>query len=389
MHRAPVARLMDAWICGFNRSPFTPAHKGELRHVRPDEMLGQVVAECLKRTGLTGSDVDDIQIGCAYPEGEQGLNIGRIATYLSGCPVEVPGMTTNRLCGSSMQVVHTAAGQIARGWGDIILCGGVESMSRIKRGGFSRSPHPDLHTRFPDAYISMGETAENVADMCSIGRVRQEEFALASHQKASAALAEGSYSDAIIAIESSDGTIGTDGCIRAESTLEAMAVLRPAFRDGGSVTAATSSPLTDGAVCLIIASDAAVEKHGLKPMSRILSAAVTGCEPREMGLGPIAASRLALKRAGLAMRDIDVIELNEAFASQSLAVIDRLGLDSEKLNVDGGALAIGHPLGASGARLLGRAATVLRRTSGRYALATMCIGGGMGIATVLETFPVA
>ncbi|MEC8979721.1 MAG: thiolase family protein [Candidatus Thermoplasmatota archaeon] len=376
---------MDAYICGYVRSPFTRAHRGPLKDVRPDDLAGQVAFELLNRTGVDPVALDDVMVGCAYPEGEQGLNIGRIVTHYLKGPPNLPGMTTNRLCGSSMQVMHSAAGMIARGWGDLFLCGGVESMSRIQRGGFNRSPSPFLEEIMPDAYISMGLTAENVAKRHSISRERQEKFALTSHNKAILAKKNGLLGNEIATICSSDVTYGSDidGCMR-ESSLESMARLKPAFIEDGVVTAATSSPLTDGASFSLIASQHAIDSHDLKPMARIVSAAVAGVHPDEMGLGPIPATRLALNRAELTVDDLDIIELNEAFSSQSLACIDELNLPMEKINLDGGAIAIGHPLGASGARIMGKSASLLQRTGGRYALATMCVGGGMGIATILE-----
>ncbi len=379
-------------MCGYVRSPFTRAHRGALKDIRPDDLAGQVAKALLQREGVNPSALDDVMVGCAYPEGEQGLNIGRIITHYLEGPSDIPGMTTNRLCGSSMQVMHSAAGMIARGWGDLFLCGGVESMSRIQRGGFNRSPSPFLEEIMPDAYISMGMTAENVASRREISRIRQEEFALNSHEKAIRAKAEGRLSEEVEAIitpntddEGLHQVIDSklDGCMR-ESTLEAMAGLKPAFIDDGVVTAATSSPLTDGSSFSLIASQNAIEQHGLTPMARIVSAAVAGVNPDEMGLGPIPASKIALKRANLLVDDLDIIELNEAFSSQSLACIDELNLPLEKINIDGGAIAIGHPLGASGARIVGKTASLLQRTGGRYGLATMCIGGGMGIATILE-----
>ena len=379
-------------MCGYVRSPFTRAHRGALKDIRPDDLAGQVAKALLQREGLHPSALDDVMVGCAYPEGEQGLNIGRIITHYLQGPSDIPGMTTNRLCGSSMQVMHSAAGMIARGWGDLFLCGGVESMSRIQRGGFNRSPSPFLEEIMPDAYISMGMTAENVANRREISRIRQEEFALHSHEKAIQAKAEGRLSEEVETIISPYTDEGEshhvidsklDGCMR-ESTLEAMAGLKPAFTPDGVVTAATSSPLTDGSSFRHIASQNAIDQHGLTPMARIVSAAVAGVNPDEMGLGPIPASKIALQRANLLVEDLDVIELNEAFSSQSLACIDELNLPVEKINIDGGAIAIGHPLGASGARIVGKTASLLQRTGGRYGLATMCIGGGMGIATILE-----
>ena len=388
IHSCPVLRdYMDAYICGYVRSPFTRAHRGHLKDVRPDDMAGQIANALLLRTGLDPSVIDDVLIGCAYPEGEQGLNIGRIITHYLNGPSNLSGMTTNRLCGSSMQVMHTAAGMIARGWGDVFLCGGIESMSRIQRGGFNRSPSPTLEQIMPDAYISMGITAENVASRQNISRKRQEEFALNSHKKAIEAKSNDHFREEVASVinPATNEQIGhdLDGCMR-ESSLESMARLKPAFIENGLVTAATSSPLTDGSSFSLVASQRAIKEYDLQPMARIVSAAVMGVNPDEMGLGPIPSTRLALKRAGLSIEDLDVIELNEAFSSQSLACIDELNLPIEKTNIDGGAIAIGHPLGASGARLIGKTASLLQRSGGQYGLATMCIGGGMGIATILE-----
>ena len=271
------------------------------------------------------------------------------------------------------------------GSGECFLCGGVETMSRVQRGGFNRSPHPKIQEEYPEAYIAMGLTAENLARQHDISRTRQEEFALASHQKAAAALDAGRFDEELVAIKTAEGEVSADGCIRADTTLEKMARLPPAFAEDGMVTAATSSPLTDGAAFVIVASAEFAEARGITPMARIVSTAVAGVPPEIMGIGPVPATRKALERAGLTLEDMDVIELNEAFSSQSLAVIDELGLDGSRVNLDGGAIAIGHPLGASGARITGKAAALLKREEGRYALATMCIGGGMGIATILAS----
>tara|TARA_E500000331_G_scaffold165153_1_gene160012 strand:+ start:114 stop:1187 length:1074 start_codon:yes stop_codon:yes gene_type:complete len=355
--------------------------------VRPDDLAGQIANALLLKAGVDPHTLDDVLVGCAYPEGEQGLNIGRIVTHYLNGPSTLSGMTTNRLCGSSMQVMHTAAGMIARGWGDLFLCGGIESMSRIQRGGFNRSPSPTLEQLMPDAYISMGITAENVASRRNISRKRQEEFALNSHNKAIEAKSNEYFREEVasIIIPGTNQEIGhdLDGCMR-QSSLESMARLKPAFIDNGVVTAATSSPLTDGSSFSLVASQRAVNEYNLTPMARIVSAAVVGVNPDEMGLGPIPSTLLALKRAGLSVEDLDVIELNEAFSSQSLACIDELNLPIEKINIDGGAIALGHPLGASGARIVGKTASLLQRNGGQYGLATMCIGGGMGIATILE-----
>jgi|TARA_B000000441_G_scaffold75511_1_gene51079 acetyl-CoA acyltransferase len=373
-----------AVIVDWMRSPFHRAHKGKLSETRPDELLGQVTKSLLDRNPINIGDIDDIIVGCAYPEGEQGYNIGRLVTFLGGLPDKVPGMTINRLCGSSMQAILVAASNIESGWGDCFLCGGIESMSRVKRRGFNWSPHPDLEREFPDAYINMGITAENVAEKWNISRSSQEEFALDSHMKSIYARDNGYFKSEICPITSDDGVIDEDGCIR-DTSLESMSKLNPVFRNNGSVTAATSSPLTDGAVCMLVCSSEFAEKNGLEPLARIVTSAVTGCPPNMMGIGPISSTQKALERSGWHINDIDVFEINEAFSSQSIAVINELSIDYQKVNIDGGAISIGHPLGASGARIVGKAASILNRTNSERAIATMCIGGGMGITIVLES----
>ena len=376
---------MEAVICDFVRSPFHRAHKGALSNSRPEDMVSAVVREAISRSGIEGDSVEDLLLGCAYPEGVQGLNLGRMATYLSGLPTSVPGVTTNRLCGSSMQIAHTAAGAIKMGSGDLFICAGVETMSMVQRGGWNRDLHPQIERDFPSAYIAMGLTAENLAEKYSISRLAQEEFAFNSHRKAITAQSKGFFSDELTPIPTPDGDVSIDGCIR-ETTLDKMATLSPAFTENGTVTAATSSPLTDGAACNLICSDSFAIENGLDPIAEIVSTAVAGVPPEIMGIGPVPASLKALERAGLKLDDVDVIELNEAFSSQALAVMQDLALEADdaRVNIDGGALAIGHPLGASGARILGKAASLLRRTDGEFALASMCIGGGMGIATILR-----
>ncbi|MBJ63089.1 MAG: acetyl-CoA C-acyltransferase [Euryarchaeota archaeon] len=376
---------MRAVICDYVRTPFHRAHKGELAQVRPEDMLNATVSEIIARSKVNVNDIEDLMLGCAYPEGVQGLNLGRIATYLPGLPNTIPGMTTNRLCGSSMQVAHTAAGAISIGSGEVFLTAGVETMSLVKRGGWNRDLHPGIEAEYPDAYISMGLTAENLANDYSISRLYQEEFALGSHQKALNAQSKGLLTKEIVPVKSPDKLVELDGCMR-ESTLEKMAKLRPAFIETGSVTAATSSPLTDGAACNLICSQNYVEEHSMNGMAEIVSTAVVGVPPHIMGIGPVESSKKALARAGITLDEVDVIELNEAFSAQSLAVMKDLELNSDdnRVNIDGGALAIGHPLGASGARILGKAASLLNRSGGEYALASMCIGGGMGIATILR-----
>ena len=375
---------MRSVIVDWRRSPFTKAHRGPLAGERPDDYAGQVIRELMRNTSIESNKIDDIIVGCAYPEGEQGYNIGRLMAFLGGLPPEVPGSTINRLCGSSMQAILTASSQISAGWGDCFLCGGIESMSRIQRRGFNWSPNQTLEEEFPHAYINMGITAENVAELYGISREEQEEFALESHLKAVKAGSEGNFSDELVPIDSKGGRITQDDCIRPNSTLESMSNLKPAFVEGGSVTAATSSPLTDGAVFSLICSEEFAVSHSLRPIAVVVSGAVTGCHPELMGLGPISSTNLALERAGWGVSDIDVFELNEAFSSQSIACIRELGLDPDIVNIDGGALAIGHPLGASGARITCKAASILHRTGKQRAMASMCIGGGMGISIALE-----
>jgi len=372
-------------IVDWRRTPFTRSHRGELSEVRPDEFASQVLIELLNFQNITPDKIDDVLVGCAYPEGEQGYNIGRIMALMSGLPKKTPGVTINRLCGSSMQAIIYASANISAGWGECFVCGGIESMSRVKRRGFNWSPHPKFETDFPEAYVNMGITAENVAKLYGISRLEQEEFSLLSHKKSSNAEQTGKFTDEIVPIINNDFLISKDGCIRPNSSMESMSRLTPAFIDGGTVTAATSSPLTDGAVFSIICSEDFARKNELEPLARIVSAATTGCPPELMGLGPVSSTRLALERAGWDSNEIDVFELNEAFSSQSIACIRELGLNPEIVNIDGGALAIGHPLGASGARIACKAASILSREGGKKALASMCIGGGMGISIAMES----
>ncbi len=375
---------MKAVISAYARSPFHFARKGRLAEVRPDTLAAEVVKGLLSRTGLDPALLEDIILGCAYPEAAQGNNLARIVGLLAGLPHEVGGMTVNRFCGSSMQAVHIAAAQIEAGMGEAFLCVGVESMSMVPQGGFNFLPHPALLANTA-AYISMGETAENVAERWNVNRADQEALAVLSHHKAAAAREQGRLAAEIVPIRLPNGDIvDADGCIRPATSSEALAGLKPAFRPDGVVTAGTSSPLTDGAAAVLVTSDAFAERHGLSPLARIRSFATVGVDPAIMGIGPIPATRKALARAGLTVADLDVVEINEAFSSQALACIRDLGLRMETVNLDGGGLAIGHPLGATGARITGKAAALLAREGGRYALATQCIGGGQGIATVLE-----
>ncbi|MDH5748201.1 MAG: thiolase family protein [Rhodospirillales bacterium] len=376
--------MKNTVIAGYVRSPFTFAAKGDLIKVRPDELAAQVIKGLVGRTGVNADDLEDLILGCAFPEGEQGLNAARLVGFRAGLPISVTGVTVNRFCGSSMQAIHMAAGAIQMDAGEAFICAGVESMTRVPIMGYNPLPHPGLYSSYPQAYVSMGETAENVARKYGISRERQDAFAAASQKKAAQAQAEGRLKDEIITINHDGGTVTKDGCIRPDSTEEGLAELKPAFDEAGSVTAGTSSPLTDGASAVLVCSEDYAKKAGLTPIARIKSIATSGCEPEIMGIGPVGATRKALSRAGLSVGDLDVIELNEAFASQSLVCMDELGLDPDKVNIDGGAIAIGHPLGATGARITGKAASLLQRVGGRYALATQCIGGGQGIATILE-----
>lgn len=371
-------------IAEYVRSPFTFAGKGEMVKVRPDDMAAQVVKALVARSGIAAEDIEDLILGCAFPEAEQGFNMARLVGFLAGLPQSVAGTTVNRFCGSSMQSIHMAAGAIMMGAGDAFIAAGVESMTRVPMTGFNPMPNPVLYTRLPAAYMGMGETAENVAKKYELSRAEQEAFAVLSHQKAAAARAAGKLSDEIVAIDTGKGLVEQDGCIRPETTVEGLAGLKPAFSQDGSVTAGTSSPLTDGASAALVCSEEYAKAHGLKPVAAIKSIAVAGCAPEIMGIGPVAATRKALQRAGLEVADLDIIELNEAFASQSLACIRDLGLDIDKINLDGGAIALGHPLGASGARITAKAATLLQREGKQFALSTQCIGGGQGIATILE-----
>ena len=376
--------MTNAVIAGYVRSPFTPARKGALAKVRPDDLAAQVVKGLVDKTGIDPNTIEDLVLGCAFPEGEQGLNVARLVTFLAGLPRSVGGVTVNRFCGSSMHSIHQAAGAIAIGAGDAFICAGIESMSRVPMMGFNPMPNPALYKEMPEAYMGMGDTAENVATKYSLSRADQEAFAVESHKKAAAAQSAGKFVDEIIPIEGPDGTIAEDGCIRGDTTAEGLADLKPAFKADGVVTAGTSSPLTDGASAVLVCSEEYAKKHGLTPLARIKSVAVDGCLPEIMGIGPVGASKKALARAGIKASDLNVVELNEAFSSQAIASISDLGLDIKTVNIDGGALAIGHPLGATGARIVGKAAALLKREGGKYALASQCIGGGQGIATILE-----
>ena len=376
--------MTNVVIAGYARSPFHLANKGELARVRPDDLAAQVIRGLLDKTKVDPAEIEDIILGCAFPEGEQGLNVARMIGLLADLPLSVGGMTVNRFCGSSMSAIHIAIGQIQIGAGEAFICAGLESMSRVPMGGYNPMPSPELAKKNPGAYMGMGETAENVARKYQITRGEQDAFAVKSQTKAAAAREAGRLDDEIVPIRTKTGMVTQDGTIRAETTVDALAGLKPAFDAEGSVTAGTSSPLTDGASAVLVTSEEFANKHGLKILARIKAIGVSGISPDTMGLGPISASEKALARAGIQTGDLDIVEINEAFASQAIACIRDLGLKEETINLDGGAIAIGHPLGATGARIVGKAAALLEREGGRYALATQCIGGGQGIATVLE-----
>jgi acetyl-CoA acyltransferase len=367
-------------ICGYKRSPMHFANKGDLAKIRPDNIAAEVVKGLVKDTGVNPDDIQDLLLGCAFPEAEQGFNVARIVVNLAELPISVAGATVNRFCGSSMTTIQMAAGYIQLGAGDVYIAAGVESMTRIPMGGFNPMPNPDLAESYPQAYMNMGITAENLAAKYDIDRKTQEDFAVGSHSKAAAAADAGKFDAEIVPI----GAVSKDGTIRAGTTQEGLSGLKLAFDKDGTVTAGTASPLTDGAAAVLVCSEEYADKHGLEKLARIKSVGVAGCAAEIMGIGPVPATNKALDAAGLKIGDIDIIELNEAFAAQGLAVLKELGADESKVNLDGGAIAMGHALGASGARITGKLASLLKREGKKYGLATMCIGGGQGTAIILE-----
>ncbi len=386
-----MANLRDAVIVSAVRSPMGRALKGNYVNLRVDDLGGAVVKEAVRRAeGLDPKEIEDVMIGCAMPEGEQGMNVARNISFLAGIPLDAAAVTVNRFCASSLDTIMNAARAIMVGDGDVIVAGGIETMSHVPMGGFNPSLNPKLMQKgAPDAYISMGLTAENVVEKYGIKREEMDQFAYESHQKAVAAIQSGKFKNEIVSIEVPDGkggvqVISIDEGPRAETTVEKLGTLKPVFKQGGSVTAGNSSPLTDGAAAVVIMSLEKAKQLGLKPLARIHAMAVAGCAPELMGMGPVPAVTKVLKRAGLKVSDIDIVELNEAFASQGLAVLRELGIDRKKVNPNGGAIALGHPLGCSGARIMATLVNDLFTYDKKWGLETMCIGGGQGAACVIE-----
>ena len=385
-----------AYLVSAVRTAVGRAKKGALRNERPEALGAAVVRAAIERGGLDAALVDDVLMGCAFPEGPQGMNIGRVVAQKAGLPDRTTGATLNRFCSSGLQTIAYASASIAAGHADAVVAGGTESMSLVPMSGFYFQPDPGVVSDDPELYVSMGVTAENIAHQWGVTREAQDAFALQSHQRALAALAEGRFRDEIVPLDVTDigyadgrrtertFTFDTDEGPRADTSLEALARLRPVFRAGGSVTAGNSSQTSDGAAAALVVSEALVKEHGLTPMARVVSFALAGVPPEVMGIGPVEAIRLALKRAGLTLGDIGLVELNEAFAAQSLAVMQDVGLDPAIVNVNGGAIALGHPLGCSGAKLTATLLHEMQRRGVRYGLCTMCVGGGMGAAAVFE-----
>ncbi|MBK8254255.1 MAG: thiolase family protein [Polyangiaceae bacterium] len=388
--------MKDIVIAEAVRSAVGRAHKGSLAQMRPDELAGQVMAGLLARVPqVKPADVEDVVLGCAMPEGEQGLNVARPAGFLAGLPDSTSAMTINRFCSSGLQAIALAAGAIAIGSNDIVVAGGVESMTMVPMTGNKISVSPEAMARFPTVYTPMGITAENVAKKFNIARADQDAFAYSSHKKAAEARNAGKFKDEIIAVKVTNyrgdnavvSEFSSDELIREDTTMEGLATLKPAFAQVGSVTAGNSSPLSDGAAAALVMSKAKADALGIKPLGYFRAFVTTGVDPAIMGIGPLPAVKKLLEKTGLKVSDIDLFEINEAFASQAVYVQRALEIPSEKLNVNGGAIALGHPLGCTGAKLTATALYELRRRGGRYAIVSMCIGGGMGAAGLFERIP--
>ncbi len=388
----------DPVIVAAARTPVGRAKRGSLATVRPEDMAAAVIKELLKRADpLKPEEIDDVVIGCAFPEGEQGMNMSRLIGFRAGLPVSVPTETINRFCSSGMQSIAHAAQAIMAGWVDVAIAGGVESMTMVPMTGYHFAPTPHLAVNYPEAFTSMGLTAENVAEQYGISREAQDKFALRSHTLANEAVTSGRFDEELVILEveivepGSNGksktksfTFKRDEGPRADTSLEALAKLRPVFKEGGTVTAGTSSQMSDGAAGVVIMSKAKADELGLKPMARFVSFGVAGVPPEIMGIGPVEAIPKALKIAGMSQDEIQLIELNEAFAAQGLAVMQELGLSEEITNVNGGAIALGHPLGATGAKLTVQLLYEMKRRDLKHGMVSMCIGGGMGAAGIFE-----
>jgi acetyl-CoA acyltransferase len=390
--------MREAVIVAAARTPCGKANKGSLRHVRPDTMGGEVIKSLLKRSpGLEAEMIEDVIMGCAFPEASQGMNIARQCALMGGLPDSVPGMTVNRFCSSGLQTIAMAAERIQTGGADVIIAGGVESMSQVPMGGMSIQPNPTLIEEQPEIYISMGLTAENVAQQYDVSRQEQDEFAYHSHMKAVEAWDEGRFDEQIVSIDVTDRTISDEGEIgehtvtfkqdegpRKDTSVKVLNKLRPVFKAGGSVTAGNSSQMNDAASGVVVMSAEKAEELGLEPIARYLGFSVAGVAPEIMGIGPVEAVPKVLDQTGLKLEDIDLIELNEAFAAQSVAVIRELGLNKDIVNVNGGAIAMGHPLGCTGAKLTTQILYEMKYREAKYGMVTMCVGGGMGAAGIFE-----
>jgi acetyl-CoA acyltransferase len=388
--------MKKAYILASYRTPGCRANKGKFKDMRPDDLAALAIKGLVERTGIDPLTVDDVYLGCAFPEAEQGMNVGRVAAMKAGLPVEVPGQTINRFCSSGLQTIAMAAERVMCGFADCIIAGGVESMSCVPLGGLKYSANPGMMVDWPEAFASMGVTAEQVAERYGIDRLAMDTFAAASNTKAAAAIAAGRFADEIIPVEIEKTAIvggkvkrtkemvTVDDGVRQGTTIDSLAKLKPAFKIGGPVTAGNSSQMTDGAAMTMVVSEEYLERVRKSPMARFLSFSANGCAPEVMGIGPIHAIPAALKLAGLKQEDIQLIELNEAFAAQALAVIKTLGLNPEIINVNGGAIALGHPLGCTGAKLTATLLHEMGRRGLRYGMVSMCIGGGMGAAGIFE-----
>jgi acetyl-CoA acyltransferase len=390
--------MKEAVIVSIARTAVGKAPRGTLRNTRPDDMAAAAIQEVLRRApAIDPNEVEDVILGCAMPEAEQGNNVARAASLRAGLPVSCSGMTINRFCASGLQAIAIASERIMAGFAEAVIAGGTETMSMIPMGGYHFAPNPYLMEHYPDAYLNMGLTAENLAQKHHLTRQQQDEFALRSHQRALAAIAEGKFKEEIVPLDvvevSLDGKdkpqrrkirFDTDEGPRADTSLEALAKLKPAFHAHGTVTAGNASQMSDGAAAAVVLSAEKAKALGLKPLARFVSFAAAGCLPEEMGIGPVYAIPKALKLAGRKLADIAVIELNEAFAAQALAVIKLAELDLERVNVNGGAIALGHPLGCTGAKLTATLLAELKRRSAKYGMVTMCVGGGMGAAGIFE-----